>query len=147
MSKGITTTRCRMCGEYMRRERGAKTCFPCAADRVNTAYKPYGVRLRAAKELARAINNKSIPALSNGDILCVDCGETATCYDHRDYTRPLEVEPVCKGCNNRRGTAKGFIPIPDKPPRLPVRRHLLHYANGLAGYVSKLKELTGLKIR
>jgi hypothetical protein len=34
---------------------------------------------------------------------CVDCGNPAECYDHRDYTRPLKVEPVCKACNNRRG--------------------------------------------
>ena len=36
---------------------------------------------------------------------CVDCGSAAECYDHRDYNKPLDVEPVCIGCNVRRGPA------------------------------------------
>lgn len=38
--------------------------------------------------------------------LCVDCGRAATEYDHRDYNEPLKVDPVCRGCNARRGKAK-----------------------------------------
>lgn len=34
---------------------------------------------------------------------CVDCGSPADRYDHRDYTKPLAVEPVCVKCNGRRG--------------------------------------------
>lgn len=34
---------------------------------------------------------------------CVDCGDPAIGYDHRDYNKPLEVEPVCTRCNNHRG--------------------------------------------
>lgn len=40
---------------------------------------------------------------------CVDCGARADCYDHRDYARQLDVEPVCFSCNSVRGPAK---PIP-----------------------------------
>ena len=40
------------------------------------------------------------------DFLCVDCGDPATEYDHRDYAKPLEVEPVCRPCNSARGSAK-----------------------------------------
>lgn len=36
---------------------------------------------------------------------CVDCGATATCYDHRDYSKPWQVEPVCDRCNRLRGPA------------------------------------------
>jgi hypothetical protein len=36
---------------------------------------------------------------------CVDCGKTAQVYDHRDYGRPLDVVPVCRACNAKRGTA------------------------------------------
>jgi hypothetical protein len=43
---------------------------------------------------------------------CVDCGRPATCYDHRDYNKPLEVEPVCHACNSVRGAA---IPREDAP--------------------------------
>lgn len=36
---------------------------------------------------------------------CVDCGRPATEYDHRDYDEPLQVDPVCRRCNVRRGPA------------------------------------------
>jgi hypothetical protein len=36
---------------------------------------------------------------------CVDCGAQARDYDHRDYNKPLEVDPVCRRCNLRRGPA------------------------------------------
>lgn len=36
---------------------------------------------------------------------CVDCGAPATMYDHRNYYKPLEVEPVCRSCNGKRGQA------------------------------------------
>jgi hypothetical protein len=41
------------------------------------------------------------------DFACADCGKPATDYDHRDYRKPLEVEPVCHSCNLKRGPAKG----------------------------------------
>lgn len=48
-------------------------------------------------------------ALKNGELappwlfFCVDCGKPATVWEHRDYGKPLDVEPCCKGCNTRRG--------------------------------------------
>ncbi len=39
---------------------------------------------------------------------CADCGKKAKVYDHRDYSKPLEVEPVCVRCNVRRG--RGWSP-------------------------------------
>ena len=36
---------------------------------------------------------------------CVDCGKPAAEYDHRDYNKPLEIEPVCRSCNRIRGAA------------------------------------------
>ena len=44
---------------------------------------------------------------------CVDCGKQASEYDHRDYDKPEQIEPVCASCNRKRGSAK-FIE-PDKP--------------------------------
>ena len=46
------------------------------------------------------------------ELKCVDCGKNAVCYDHRDYGRPLDVVPVCHGCNLRRGP--GMIREPEK---------------------------------
>lgn len=39
---------------------------------------------------------------------CVDCGQEAWHYDHRDYRKPLEIEPVCISCNYRRGRAEPY---------------------------------------
>jgi hypothetical protein len=46
---------------------------------------------------------------------CVDCGEAASDYDHRDYGKPLEVDPVCHPCNIKRGSAK---PVSDMCERM-----------------------------
>lgn len=63
-------------------------------------------RRRASEVLWRAIRKGKIPRLSRTvGIMCVDCGAVATCYDHRDYSKPLEVEPVCQSCNAIRGAA------------------------------------------
>ncbi len=36
---------------------------------------------------------------------CIDCGEQATEYDHRDYRRYMDVEPICGKCNAGREQA------------------------------------------
>lgn len=37
---------------------------------------------------------------------CADCNNwSATAYEHRHYSKPLEVTPVCYGCNMKRGPA------------------------------------------
>ena len=50
-------------------------------------------------------------AIRSGDLLhpshfaCADCGGPSIHYDHRDYSKPLEVVPVCRRCNYKRGPA------------------------------------------
>ena len=39
-------------------------------------------------------------------VKCVDCSRRAHDYDHRDYTKPLEVQPVCRRHNKLRGHAE-----------------------------------------
>lgn len=49
---------------------------------------------------------------------CADCGKPAVHYDHRDYGRPLDVQPVCRRCNCLRGPAIWRDPLhagPIKP--------------------------------
>lgn len=54
-------------------------------------------------------------AIRNGQLLpakkcrCTDCGKPARCYDHRDYRKPLQVDPVCKKCDSKRGSGKPFF--------------------------------------
>lgn len=51
-----------------------------------------------------AVRRGDLPRVKT--LKCVDCGKPAHCYDHRDYSRPLDVDPVCKKCNALRGPAK-----------------------------------------
>ncbi len=64
--------------------------------------------LRAAVQVAhtavaRARRHGLLPSPSS--LVCVDCGRPALFYDHREYAKPLDVEPVCRSCNVRRGPA------------------------------------------
>lgn len=64
----------------------------------------------AVNDVQKAVKDGAI--LPAAAFQCVDCGDAATDYDHRDYNKPLDVEPVCRACNLRRGPAiprKGFF--------------------------------------
>ncbi|SPA44632.1 hypothetical protein [Cupriavidus taiwanensis] len=58
---------------------------------------------KARAEVAKAVMRGDLPPVLG--LSCVDCGEPAKAYDHRDYGRPLEVEAVCDSCNGARGAA------------------------------------------
>jgi hypothetical protein len=62
---------------------------------------------KAMKTVHQAIKRGLLPELDG--LKCMDCNEPATCYDHRNYFEPMKVDPVCKGCNNRRGP--GYPPL------------------------------------
>jgi hypothetical protein len=64
------------------------------------------LRQRAQYAVFRATQEGRLARL-DGSIACVDCGLPARGYDHRDYSKPLAVEPVCRGCNRKRGPAIG----------------------------------------
>jgi len=61
----------------------------------------------AGKQIAHSVVAK---AIRQGEIRrpaefkCVDCGKSAEVYDHRDYSKPLDVQPVCRSCNVIRGS-------------------------------------------
>lgn len=62
--------------------------------------------VRAVSAVAHAILMNRLPSLKKKYVLCVDCRKNrATQYDHRDYNKPLMVEPVCGSCNLKRGSA------------------------------------------
>jgi hypothetical protein len=52
------------------------------------------------QQVAKAIKKGLIPHPKT--VSCTDCGKPAFCYDHRDYTKPLDVSAVCKSCDIRR---------------------------------------------
>lgn len=63
-------------------------------------YKPRGSEA-ARSRVKHAVATGRLPRPSTQ--ICVDCGAPATEYDHRDYNKPLDVEPTCHACNVQRG--------------------------------------------
>jgi hypothetical protein len=68
--------------------------------------------------VAKAIRKGELAPL-DGTIACMDCGEPATAYDHRDYAYPLNVEPVCHSCNLKRGKGENRQ-VEGKLVRIPL---------------------------
>jgi hypothetical protein len=62
------------------------------------------VQQAAGKHVVRAIKSGLIPKAKT--LVCVDCGNPARDYDHRHYGEPLNVVPVCRSCNLKRGPAE-----------------------------------------
>jgi len=63
-------------------------------------------RAKAAQAVSKAVRQGALrPAR---ELTCVDCGVQAFCYDHRDYSKPLDVDPVCKRCDCLRGAAAPY---------------------------------------
>lgn len=89
---------CHFCNdEITNRHSSAKTCLPCMQSPERTGKQKAMVLVHGAvkKGLLAPVNT----------LLCVDCGNQAQCYDHRDYNEPLKVVPVCRKCNHKRGPA------------------------------------------
>jgi hypothetical protein len=68
-----------------------------------------------------AIYNGDLPKL-DGSIKCADCDAPAAEYDHRDYKKPMDVEPVCRACNQSRGPGLHRDPSETAQPRQSILR-------------------------
>jgi hypothetical protein len=77
-----------------------KMCYRCSSD---MAWFRHPYQRNAMLAVRAAIARGDLPPASR--FFCTDCSKPATCYDHRDYSKPLAVDPVCSGCNSRRGPA------------------------------------------
>lgn len=67
-------------------------------------HKKYPTAKRAHAKVQSAKERGDLPWLGRcPPAKCVDCGDEAIHYDHRDYLKPLDVVPVCGGCNKKRG--------------------------------------------
>lgn len=107
---------CEECGTVEHRRGGSIyfTCVPCMRKNPTKHWKLKEM-LSGQREAARVVDE----AIRYGQLQkaskyrCVDCQEAAVEYDHRDYRKPLAVDPVCRRCNLRRGYAipkDGFVP-------------------------------------
>jgi hypothetical protein len=82
----------------------------------------------AHKLMAKAIRSGKFPRAR--ELKCVDCGRQAHCYDHRDYTKPLSIEPVCASCNQKRGPAKWSTPLAEKNLPKTAVSNFSHWEGG-----------------
>ena len=89
---------CAACGVGLRGIRSgcASYCYGCMSAR-----KP--IMNAAMRAVKKAIERGLLPPIDGR--YCVDCGAFAHVYDHRDYSKPLSVDPVCRSCNRTRGPA------------------------------------------
>src|SRR5579863_750372 len=91
---------CPLCGQRKKDGR-ARMCQKCRYARWRESATVTGI---AGGKVRKAIREGLLPRLT-GEIPCTDCGAPAKQYDHRWYSRPLEVQPVCRRCNILRGCA------------------------------------------
>lgn len=87
---------CLSCAREELRQALTLFCFECTGQRFRE-------QSRAIKRVNHAVRRGALPPVS--EFKCSDCGAPAANYDHRDYTQPLCVEPVCAACNKARGPA------------------------------------------
>lgn len=90
-----------------------RTCFHCdgalesiyGGRRMCDACRRVHVELRDIAILAvtKAVRRGYLPPVRS--LKCIDCAVQATDYDHRSYDYPLQVVPVCRKCNWKRGPA------------------------------------------
>jgi hypothetical protein len=98
----LSPRKCIDCGDEFRSPK-AERCEDC--QRVNYLYRNFGTgRYLAGMEVCKARATGALPSAKG--FRCADCDRQASEYDHRDYSKPLTVEPVCRRCNSRRGHAQ-----------------------------------------
>lgn len=89
---------CSSCGAFTARRGGiVAICETCRGERQR-------LRSTACCAVRKAVAIGMLPKASSRS--CTDCGRPATEHDHRDYRRPLDVQPVCRSCNLLRGPAE-----------------------------------------
>jgi hypothetical protein len=89
---------CFHCGVVAERPKQGrpKMCEPCSDEHVRR-------QQPAMSKVAAAVRRGELPQVKT--LACADCGGPARSYDHRNYAKPLVVEPVCRSCNVKRGPA------------------------------------------
>lgn len=95
--------------EWIPRVEEIKTCAKCRSpywDKAKNKLSYMKMRDWASKVL---VNYKYHGFIVNPEELkCVDCGNQAKHWEHRNYARPLLVEPVCQSCNYKRGRSINY---------------------------------------
>lgn len=98
--------RCFRCQyEWIPRTENIKTCAGCRSPYWDTARDEVNyLQMRdKAHKILQEQKYRGYKDSPEGE-KCVDCGEPAKHWEHRNYARPLIVEPVCHSCNLKRGS-------------------------------------------
>lgn len=90
--------KCAWCGTECICGFTGKLCLKCSKAKAREASRAHA----AVSAMVIAGLVKKLPC---DGINCVDCGKQATHWEHRDYRKPQEIEPICKSCNTKRGHA------------------------------------------
>ncbi len=85
---------CAICEQVPVRSVKSMLCIPCLDVHLKRQTKALSVVMKA-----RLSGKLADPST----LQCVDCAQPARVWEHRDYLKPLDVEPVCYPCNQRRG--------------------------------------------
>lgn len=132
--------KCGACGtvELVRGGSNHFRCTPCRAAGVR------GGRAAIPRDFGQAAALHAVGAairdgrLTHPRLLrCTDCAGPAVEYEHRDYNRPLHVDPICRRCNLLRGPAiplAGTVELALNAGRVPYTRR---------AYVLKLAQAMG----
>lgn len=104
---------CEKCFALIRgRSETARLCLKCAGMRTQKrAISRY--QTLAHQFVTIAVRYGDLTNLQENFVACADCGSRAQEYDHRDYMKPLQVDPVCRSCNQARGEALNKFLRPD----------------------------------
>lgn len=110
---------CCVCGVVELTTGGSDT-FRCGGCRAAGLFASRSMRItdwtgkdRASRQVATAIAAGRLPRPNQ--LKCADCPAPAIEYEHRDYNKPLQVDPICRRCNLLRGPA---IPLAGSVERL-----------------------------
>lgn len=103
MTQKLKRFTCKCCGRA-EMVTGGTDHFHCAGCRKEKGMRDLSsAKYLAHQAVAKARKTGQLPDPKT--LSCADCNVQAIEYDHRDYSKPLEVAPVCRRCNLRRGPA------------------------------------------
>ena len=89
---------------------------------------PRDLRKYANIKVRTAVYSGLIKSARALNVQCTDCNSKATCYDHRDYTKPLDLDPVCASCNAKRG--QGYPPVDSENLEVDWVSSLINFKDG-----------------
>lgn len=116
-----------------------RICQHCGNSYEHHRHKSAATRCESCREIHCILAGRCSSAVTTAEyndrlqdpktMRCIDCGNSANVYDHRDYLKPLSVDPVCNTCNIRRAGARWTIKRLLKSPVYKTNLRLRSFVN------------------